>query len=73
VCDFKDRTKSIDNGLAFFELIMAIEGGKSTFQIIESFQAAVCENPGSALLDLLEEVVACKIGCAVKDNVFCSP
>ena len=68
VCELKEKAESIDSGLAVAELIVI---DPISFKFLETFRNAMCGNPGSAVLDLLEEVVSCSIGCAQDDNVFC--
>lgn len=38
---------------------------------VEAIIGAICGNPGSAIMDLLEEIVACEVDCAEDDNAFC--
>ena len=68
VCVLKEQAESIDNGLAIAEIIV---NDPISFQFLETFRNAMCGNPGSAVFDLLEEVVSCSIGCAQDDNSFC--
>ena len=68
VCDLKEEAESIDSGLAVAELIVS---DPISFRFLETFRNAMCGNPGSAVFDLLEEVVSCSIGCAKEDNAFC--
>jgi len=68
VCDISEALEEADNGLAFLELFVPNE---VVFRFVTLFRTAMCGEPGSAVLDLLEEVVSCSIGCADEDNVFC--
>jgi hypothetical protein len=43
-----------------------------TLRFLEAVKGAMCGNPGSAIIELLEEIVVCEIGCAEDDNVFCT-
>ena len=68
VCDLKETAENIDSGLAIAELIVL---DPISFKFLETFRNAMCGSPGSAVFDLLEEVVSCSTGCADEDNVFC--
>ena len=71
VCDFRDQVQNANSSLLFFEQQLVTPAGKVAFRFLEAFQSAMCGNPGSAFLDLIEEVVSCEIECATDGNTFC--
>lgn len=68
ICDISEQVSSVDNGLI---VVDAIVQNPAVFRFLEALREAVCGSPGSAIFDLLEEVVSCFIGCADQGNAFC--
>jgi len=67
VCKFEDQVDEITDATADL-----LDANEVVSRFLEVFVTAMCGNPGSALTDILEEVVSCEIGCAKSNNVFCS-
>ena len=61
VCDIKEEA----------DQSKALENSKILLSFLEAFKKAFCGSPGSALADILEQVVVCEVGCAEDENAFC--
>eukprot|EP00567_Pseudictyota_dubia_P017009 CAMPEP_0197432702 /NCGR_PEP_ID=MMETSP1175-20131217/730_1 /TAXON_ID=1003142 /ORGANISM="Triceratium dubium, Strain CCMP147" /LENGTH=577 /DNA_ID=CAMNT_0042960857 /DNA_START=43 /DNA_END=1776 /DNA_ORIENTATION=+ len=71
VCDFaEDARGSKELGLETGITEQLVQN-KVVLRFIEAFKTLMCGNPGSALTEILEEVVSCETGCAESNNVFC--
>jgi len=57
VCKFEGDIDSVSN--------------RRVKRFAETFQSAVCGQPGKALGNILEDLVDCEIDCASKSNLFC--
>uniref|UniRef100_A0A7S4N8M9 Apple domain-containing protein n=1 Tax=Odontella aurita TaxID=265563 RepID=A0A7S4N8M9_9STRA len=49
-----------------------VRRNRVVFRFVIALQTAMCGSPGSALTELLEEVVSCTQGCAPEGNAFCN-
>lgn len=68
VCSFSKQLSDSNDESAVVDLFV---NNKPVLRFLEALKGAICGNPGSAILDLLEEVVNCLIGCADGGNAFC--
>lgn len=67
VCEFHEKIQNSALEVAFD----IVQSETIVLRFVETFTEAMCGSPGSAVLDLLEEVVVCGIGCAKDSNAFC--
>jgi len=71
VCEISQISESQSEAGRVENVIGQVIGNPVVLRFVSALREAICGNPGSAILDLLEEVVVCEIDCAADNNVFC--